>query len=83
MGCTSIPLENVLTGGFDGSAGGNAGEVTLDIEVMNALAPGASKLIVYEAPNGTASVAELYNVDRRRKTAPKRSASPGALRKTR
>ncbi len=61
-GLTSIPLENVLTGGFDGSAGGNAGEVTLDIEVMNALAPGASKLIVYEAPNGTASSAELYNV---------------------
>ena len=61
-GLTNILLENVLTGGFDGSAGGNAGEVTLDIEVMNALAPGASKLIVYEATNGTTATAELYNV---------------------
>ena len=61
-GLTNIPLENVLTGGFDGSAGGNAVEVTLDIEVMNALAPGASKLIVYEATNGTSATAELYNV---------------------
>lgn len=61
-GLTSIPLENVLTAGFDGAAGPDAGEVTLDIEVMNALAPGASKLIVYEAPNGTTGAAELYNV---------------------
>ncbi len=61
FGLTNIPLENVLTNGFDGSAGPDAGEVTLDIEVMNALAPGASKLIVYEAPNSSTGAVELYN----------------------
>ena len=49
-GLTNIPLENVLVDGYSGAAGPNADEVTLDIEVMNALAPGASKIIVYEAP---------------------------------
>ena len=50
FGLTNIPLENVLVDGYSGVAGPNAVEVTLDIEVMNALAPGASKIIVYEAP---------------------------------
>ena len=46
-----IPLQNVLVDGFSGNAGSGAGEVTLDIELQIALAPGASKIIVYEGPN--------------------------------
>ena len=57
----AVPLTNILIDGFDGSAGGSKDEVTLDIEVMNALAPGASKILVYEAQNGGPGVVDLYH----------------------
>lgn len=61
FGLPSVPLQNVLVDGATGSAGSGAGEVTLDIELQIALAPGASKVIVYEGPNSSAGVVDTYN----------------------
>ena len=57
----AVPLQNVLLNGVDGSAGSGAGEVTLDIELMIALAPGVTKIIVYEAPNSDAGSIICFN----------------------
>ena len=56
----SVPLKTILVDGFDGVPGGGAGEVTLDIELMIALAPGVSSVLVYEAPNGGPGVVDCY-----------------------
>jgi kumamolisin len=61
FGLTPVPLQNVLIDGFSGRAGSGAGEVTLDIELQIALAPGASKIIVYEGPNSNTGVVHTYN----------------------
>lgn len=53
-GLPAVPLENVYVDGFNGTPGnGGAGspEVPLDIDMAIAMAPGLSKLIVYEGPN--------------------------------
>ncbi|WP_224961175.1 protease pro-enzyme activation domain-containing protein [Geomonas subterranea] len=60
-GIPSIPLQNVLVDGFSGAPGSGAGEVTLDIELQMALAPGASKIIVYQGPNTAKGVLDTYN----------------------
>ena len=49
-GLNNVPLQNVLIDGYSGRAGSGNGEVCLDIEVAIAMAPGLSKVIVYEAP---------------------------------
>ena len=57
-GLPNVELVNVLLDGFDGTPttgpqSGN-GEVALDIEMAISMAPGLSRVIVYEAgPNGT------------------------------
>jgi subtilase family serine protease len=58
-----VTLQNVLIDGFSGipSGGGGSAEVTLDIELQVALAPSASKVIVYEGPNSSAGVVDTYN----------------------
>jgi kumamolisin len=56
----SVPLQNVLVDGATGAAGGGADEVTLDIELMTAIAPGVSKILVYEGPNSEASILDVY-----------------------
>ncbi len=61
FGLTHTPLQNVLVDGFAGGAGSGAGEVTLDIELMIALAPGATKILVYEGPNSNTGVVDTYN----------------------
>jgi len=52
-GLASVPLENVLLDGFDGTptTGPNSGnsEVALDIEMTISMAPGLSKVLVYQA----------------------------------
>jgi subtilase family serine protease len=52
-GQANVPLQNVLLDGFDGipTTGPNSGnsEVALDIELAAAMAPGVSKIIVYES----------------------------------
>ena len=56
-----VPLQNVLIDGYSGAAGSGAGEVTLDIELQVALAPGAAKILVYEGPDSDAGVVDTYN----------------------
>ncbi|MFI5252251.1 MAG: protease pro-enzyme activation domain-containing protein [Bacteroidota bacterium] len=67
---THVPLENVLVDGFSGNPTApttkvpnppGPEEVTLDIELMAAIAPGATKIIVYEAPNSTANYPDIAN----------------------
>ena len=53
-------LQNILVDGFSGAAGSGADEVTLDIELMMAVAPGANKILVYEGPNSNAGVLDTY-----------------------
>ncbi len=50
-GISARTLQNVLIDGYSGAAGSGQSEVCLDIEVAVSLAPGLSKVIVYEAPN--------------------------------
>ena len=50
-GLPNVTLTNVLVDSFSGSAGSNNVEVALDIEMAIAMAPGLSKVIVYEGPN--------------------------------
>jgi hypothetical protein len=50
----SVPLINVaVDGGIVGPPGGGDGEVSLDIEMVIAMAPGVSAIYVYEAPNAS------------------------------
>jgi subtilase family serine protease len=53
-------ISNVLVDGYNGSAGMNAVEVELDIEIAAALAPHANQLI-YEGPNTTQGMNDIYN----------------------
>ena len=57
----AVTLQNVLVSGATGSAGSGADEVTLDIELQIALAPGATKIQVYEGPNSDTGVTATYN----------------------
>jgi subtilase family serine protease len=52
-GLPSVPLQNVLVDGYSGAAGSGNSEVCLDIEMAISMAPGLSKVIVYEAPNSS------------------------------
>ncbi len=55
FGLPGVPLQNILIDGFSGTPNygnnGGADEVTLDIELVAAFAPGASNILVYEATN--------------------------------
>ncbi len=57
----NVPLKNILVDGFDGQPGGGAGEVTLDIQLMTALAAGVSQLLVYEGPNSGQGLVDTYS----------------------
>ena len=52
-GISPVTLQNVLIDGYSGAAGSGQTEVCLDIEIAVSMAPGLSKVIVYEAPNGS------------------------------
>jgi subtilase family serine protease len=49
----NVSLENIYIGGFDGKVQSQSdrGEVTLDIDMAIAMAPGLSKVVVFESPN--------------------------------
>ncbi len=50
-GLPAVPLVNVFIDGFNGVPGFGNAEVTLDIDMVNAMAPGLNQIIVYMAPN--------------------------------
>lgn len=47
----NVTITNVLMDGATGTPGSNNGEVALDMEMVISMAPGISRLMVYEAPN--------------------------------
>ena len=54
-GLTNVPLQNVLLDGFNGQpySPDGEGEVCLDIEMVMSMAPGVSKIVVFEGgPTG-------------------------------
>ena len=51
-GLAMVPLTNVAVNGGVSVPGSGNGEVCLDIEMVMAMAPGVSRIIVYEGPNG-------------------------------
>ncbi|MDR3606347.1 MAG: S53 family peptidase [Oligoflexia bacterium] len=60
FGIPNIPLQNVFVDGSTGAASGASAEVTLDIELIAALAPNATKILVYEGPNGDQGILDTY-----------------------
>ncbi len=63
FGLPAAPLQNILVDGVSGSAGSDSDEVTLDIELAQALAPNLAKIYVYETPNvnNTQNYLDGYN----------------------
>ena len=61
FGLPHVPLQNIIVDNASGTPGGGAGEVTLDIELQIAMAPGAVKVLVYEGPNSGVGVVDTYN----------------------
>lgn len=51
-GLPQVPLTNVLVSGFNRLPGANNSEVALDIEMAISMAPGLSRVIVYEGTSG-------------------------------
>jgi subtilase family serine protease len=60
-GLQSVPLQNVLMGSFNGTPGPNNAEVALDIEVAISVAPGLSKVLVYEGTSGNSMLNRMAN----------------------
>ncbi len=64
-GLPNVPVENVLLDGFDGtpSPGPNSAnnEVALDIEMAMAMAPGLTKVLVYEADPGLGNANDIIS----------------------
>jgi hypothetical protein len=62
-GRTNIVIQTVLLDGYGGGITTNIGnvEVSLDIEMVMAMAPGLSKIVVFEAPNSTAYFNDIFN----------------------
>src|SRR6185312_5261338 len=50
-GISAVTLTNVAIDGGVNTPGSGASEVSLDIEMVVSMAPGVSRIIVYEAPN--------------------------------
>ena len=59
----NVPLQNVLLDGATGTPEtvGGQSEVTLDIQLEVALAPGASKIMVYEGQNSDQGLIDIFN----------------------
>ena len=54
-GLPNVPITNVLVNGFSGGAGSGNMEVALDIDMVISVAPGLSKVIVYEGTGANAN----------------------------
>jgi subtilase family serine protease len=52
-------LTNVMVDNYNGAAGPGAGEVSLDVEMVDAIAPHAN-ILVYEGPNTTQGINDTY-----------------------
>lgn len=55
-GRTNIVIQTVLLNGFNGTPGGGNAEVSLDIEMAMAMAPGLTRIVVYEGTSGSSII---------------------------
>jgi subtilase family serine protease len=63
-GLADVPMQNVLLDGFSGAPSADAlqvQEVSLDIEMAVSMAPGLTKVVVYEGPNNGVSSGDILN----------------------
>ncbi len=60
FGLSFTPVQTILVDSANGTAGAGADEVTLDIELQAALAPGASRILVYETGTTDPEVLDGY-----------------------
>ncbi|MGZ3649897.1 MAG: protease pro-enzyme activation domain-containing protein [Bdellovibrionota bacterium] len=58
---TAPTINTILVDGASGSAGSDADEVSLDIELAMAASPGLSAINVYEGPNTDSGVLDTYS----------------------
>jgi hypothetical protein len=61
-GLNAVPLQNVLVNGFSGRPGSGNVEVALDIQMAVAMAPGLSKIVVYEGSPTSPSIDVLNRI---------------------
>ncbi len=61
FGLGPVPLENIFIGSAQDKPGAGAPEVTLDIQLMIALAPQVQKILVYEGVNSAQGIIDVYN----------------------
>lgn len=63
MGIRRVPTTNILVNHYDGTVHdpGAQVEVTMDIQLANALAPDLDEIRVYEADNGDHSMLDIFN----------------------
>lgn len=59
FGLPTPSIRNVTLDGFNGAPGANAAEVSMDIELVSAIAPGA-QIVVYEGPNSTQTLLDIF-----------------------
>lgn len=59
-GLPSVPITNVLINGFSGRPGDGNGEIALDIDMTICMAPGLSKVVVYQG-SPTANPYDVLN----------------------
>lgn len=60
FGLPIVQPTTILVDSFNGAAGSGADEVTLDIELMMAIAPNA-QILVYEGPNSVKGLLDVYS----------------------
>lgn len=58
-GVRSVPLQTVLLDGTTGAAGSQNPEVALDIEMAISMAPGLSKVLIYEGQYGNSILSRM------------------------
>ncbi len=61
FGISPVTVTPVLVDGVSNVCGSGCDEVSLDIEMVAALAPGVSQILVYEGPNTDQGVYDTYN----------------------
>src|ERR1035441_7057863 len=59
-GLPQVPIQNIQITPYSGAVTDGAVEFVLDIEMMVALVPGATKILVYEAENTNSGLLAAY-----------------------
>ena len=60
FGLPVVPIQTITVGNTSTNNGGNSAEVTLDIELAQALAPNIGKILVYESASDDSSIISCF-----------------------